>query len=86
MKTAALESLKSALVAPAPADVDMSLAEALADLALRLGVTWDKNVLDGYEGERGFSPQGRALAIIGAVTGSWLLIAAAVQGVVSALG
>lgn len=79
MLSTSIQRLSNAFVAPAPADVDMSLAEALAALAERLGVTWDKNILDGYPGEPGYSPQARALMIIGAVVLSWLLIATIVM-------
>ena len=76
MSRSALQRLQTAVVADAPATVDMTLPEALADTARRLGVSWDKGVLDGYPGEGGLSPSGRLLTIIGACVIGWTPIVA----------
>lgn len=76
MAAAAFNPLSQSLVADAPAIADMTLAEALADTARRLGVAWDKSVLDGYPGEPGYSRRTRLLVIVGCVAVCWTPIIA----------
>ena len=81
MHRSALQRVQSALVANAPATVDMTLAQACRHVLgqSQAAGPWDKSVLDGYPGEPGFSRRTRALIIVGATVASWGMIAAIVM-------
>lgn len=74
MAYAALQRITSAMVIDAPAPTTTMPCCALVDPS----VVWDKNFLDGYEGEPGFSRRTRFLTIVGSAAAAW--------GVIIALG
>lgn len=77
-----IQRLSSALIVDAPATADLSLAMACCSLAAAdHTIVWDKNFLDGYEGEKGYGPATRLLVL----TGSTILGWAAIGGLYSAV-
>ena len=86
MPFAALQRAAASMIVDAPATADMPLDMACCAMAhADPSIVWDKNILDGYEGEKGLSVGMRFLTIIGAILGTWTVTVGIAAGVIVAV-